>query len=553
MGRLDFIKESLTESKRVMKHIAAIVHGDEFMLILPLANLRDLEIFLRGGFEPDSGTDDLKQIYDFDVTFPMLDTSVKLQHAVVEEAHQLASALKWLHEDLTIFGSSDRYLAHMDLKPANVLLIGDPRLPAGKWMLSDFGVSAFDKATNKKISDTPSIGDVGHKFTSRGLQERIVRGHGPYQPPEVDLEDVDNRKCDVWSLSCVLCDILAFAIGKTEAVYELRNSRYGCDDDDYFYKTNPPTGENINKIDESNTKLKSQIVGWWDSLEHSSANSSAGWIIDYIKVLRGALRPKPSDRAGIREIVRGLNKLAPSIIAQANGSLATYSHPAPSVPKTNGLASQKILVAPDRRPSITVSHESSPQTHERNDFRNAAPTHGNHDSFSPEFLSPESASQQKRVLPARHKEYGVHGSSSTKNHSATHAGTADVAVDVPKRRPLSLLDELSSERYTTIVTIPAYREASTVSISLPKKEHIKAVAIAPSTLQVAMLSKNSIYLCSTTGGKETGQPIVLSSKVDWKKIRLASEYFAVYGLGPSLEKRVSQSLCSCDLAVEAHE
>ena len=553
VGRLDFIKESLIQSTRVMKHIAAIVHGDEFMLILPLASLYNLEIFLRGGFESDSGTDELKKIYDFDVTFPMLDTPVKLQHAVVEEAHQLASALKWLHEDLTIFGSTDRYLAHMDLKPANILLIGDPRLPAGKWMLSDFGVSAFDKATNKRLSDTPSIGDVGHKFTSRGLQDRIVRGHGPYQPPEVDLEDVDNRKCDVWSLSCVLCDILAFAIGKTEVVDALRNSRYGRDDDDYFYKTNPPTGEKIKKIDESNTKVKSQIVEWWDSLEHSPAGSSAGWVIDYIKVLRQALRPKPSDRAGIREIVYGLNKLAPSIIAQANGSLATYSHPAPSVPKTNGLASQKNSVAPERRPSITVSHEPSPQNREGNDFGNAAPTDVNHANFSPNFLSPKSASQRKHVLPARHEGDGVHSPSSTGDHSAMHADTTNVAVDVPERRLPSSPDEPSPERHTAIVTIPAYREASTVSIPLPKKEHIKAVAIAPSTLQVAMLSKNSVYLYSTTGGREIGQPIILSSKVDWKKIRLASKYFAVYGLGPSLEKRVSRSLCYYDLAVKAHK
>lgn len=383
VGNLDFIKESLTESKRVMKHIAAIVHGDEFMIILPLASLYNLEIFLRGGFEPaDFGTDDLKPIYDFDVTFPMLDTSVKLQHAVVEEAHQLASALKWLHEDLTIFGSSNRYLAHMDLKPANILLIGDPRLPAGKWMLSDFGVSAFDKATNAKVSDTPSIGDVGHKFTSRGLQDRIVRGHGPYQPPEVDLEGVDNRKCDVWSLCCVLCDILAFAIGKTKAVRELRESRYGPDDD-YFYETNSPTGEKIKEIDESNTKLKSQIVEWWHRLERSSASSSARWVIDYIKVLRKALRPKPSDRAGIREIVRGLNELAPSIIAQANESLAKSSLLAPSVPQTKGLASEKISEPPDRRPSITISHEPSQQTYKRNDFRNAAPTDGNPVRASP--------------------------------------------------------------------------------------------------------------------------------------------------------------------------
>lgn len=162
-----------------------------------------------------------------------------------------------------------------------------------------------------------------------------------------------------------------------------------------------------------------------------------------------------------------------------------------------------------------------------------------HGNFSPEFLSPESASQRKRVLPARHEEDGVHGFSSTANHSATHADTANVAVDVPERRPPSSPDEPSPERHTGIVTIPAYREASTVSMSLSKEVHIKAVAIAPSTLQAAMLVKNSVNMYSTTEGNMVGQPIVLSSQVDWKKIRLASENVAVYGLGPSLEKHVS--------------
>lgn len=329
-----------------MKHIAALIHGDEFMIILPLANLYNLEIFLRGGYEPNPSTDDLRQKYDFEVEFPMLKTSVELQHAVVKEAHYLASALKWLHEDLKVFGSADRYLAHMDLKPANVLLVGDPRSPAGKWMLSDFGVSSFDKATNAR-SNTPSIRDVGLRFTSRGFQDRIVRGHGPYQPPEVHFDNVDNRKCDVWSFSCVLCDILAFAVGRTESVYALRNSRYGPDDD-YFYETSASTKTKTQTVDDSNTKLKSEISGWWDSLE--SEHYSTGWVIDYINVLRNALKIKPSDRPGIGEIVQGLSGLAISRDSPASKALDTSSQISSKRPQRKRLVSQSILEAQGRRP-----------------------------------------------------------------------------------------------------------------------------------------------------------------------------------------------------------
>ena len=509
------------------------------MIILPLANLYNLEIFLRGGYEPNPGTDDLKLIYDFDIKFPMLDTSDKIRHAVVKEAHQLASALKWLHEDLKIFGSSDRYLAHMDLKPANVLLVGDPRSPAGKWMLSDFGVSSFDKATNARVRDTPSIGDVGLRFTSRGFQDNLIRGHGPYQPPEVDLDNVDSRKCDVWSFGCVLCDILAFAMGKTQAVTELREARYGPNDD-YFYETEAPTKKRIKTIDDSNTELKSQIVDWWTALERSSTSSSR-WVINYIKVLRKALKPKPSDRPGIGDIVRGLNELAPS--------MAPNSQLASSKPQTNGPAFYEILEQQERRPSITFSEEPRPQHHEKEALGDTARTDGIHGQSSRDFLSPKAALYRERVLPAEHGKDGSQSFSSTDipNGGATHANPVHVVPDVPERRPPPPPDEPSPERHTPSVSITAYREGPKISISLPKKQNVKAVAITPSAVQVAVLCKHSVHLYSTIDGREVGRSIDLSPKVDWTKIRLASHYLAVYGLGLSHDhdKHVSSKSCSC--------
>ena len=513
-----------------MKHIAAIVHGPEFMIILPHANLHNLEFFLRGGYEPHPGTDDLKKIYDFDVEFRMLDTPVKLQRALVEEAHQLASALKWLHEDLKIFGSSNRYLAHMDLKPANVLLVGDPESPAGKWMLSDFGVSSFDKATNARVRDTPSIHDVGLRLTSRGFQDRISRGHGSFQPPEVELENVDSRKCDVWSFACVLCDILAFAIGKTDAVYKFRKSR--CDaSDDYFYKTTTPTETRITEINDSNTELKIQIVQWWKKLEDDI--SCPVWVTDYVKVLREALKPKPSDRSRIADIVNGLNELAPSITSQESGDHASEPMTPSSRPQPNGLAFQRTLEAHERRPSITVSSEPSP-THSEKGYPQDAATQGTeHSQTFASFLSPEPPLHPQPSLHAGHRKDGSQSSPSieSQNDSATHA------LDTPERRALSPPDETSSGRRTASISILAFRERAKITLSLPKREKVKAVAIAPSALQVAILCKHSVHLYSTTDGQELERHIALSPKVNWKKIRLASHYFAVYGLG--LSKHVS--------------
>ncbi len=534
-----------------MKHIAAIVHGDEFMILLPLATLYDLEIFLRGGYEPNPGTENPKLVYDFDIKFPMLKTSVKLQHAVVKEAHQVATALKWLHEDLKIFGASDRYLAHMDLKPANILLVGDPQSPAGKWMLSDFGVSSFDKKTNARARDTPSIRDVGLRFTSRGLQDNIIRGLGPYQPPEVDLENVDSRKCDVWSFACVLCDVLAFAIGRKEAVYALRDFRFGPDDD-YFYETKAPTKKRIQTIDSSNTELKSQIIDWWTALEGSS--SSPRWVINYIKVLREAMKPKPSDRPDIKDIVEGLNRLAPSIKSQTNGALASDFETASTRSQTDGLASQDTLGAQKQGPFITFSRESSPRPHESEILEGPALTGGDHGQSSQDFLSPEFALNREPALPAGHEEDDTHTSSSTdiqndEKDESQDSSSIDIQndiPDVPERPPPSPPDEPSSGRETARASISAYLEGPKISISLPKKDNVKAVAITSSADQAAVLFKHSVQLYSTIDGMQMGRRINLSPNVNWTKIRLASRYLAVYGLGLSHEKHVSPTLSSCN-------
>lgn len=538
VANLDYIKESLTDCKRVMKHIAAIVHGNEFMIISPLANLNDLEIFLRGGYEPNPGTDALKQVYDFNLKFPLLDTPAKLQQAVVQEATQLALALKWLHEDLSVFGSSDRYLAHMDLKPANILLIDDPGCPVGKWMLSDFGVSSFKKETNARAPDTPSIHDVGLRLTSRGPQDRISRGHGPYQPPEVYLENVDGRKCDVWSFSCVLCDILAFAIGKTEDVYRLRNARYDGEDD-YFYKTTAPTGKRIKKIDNSNTELKPQIGEWWDRTE----NSSACWVVDYINILRKGLKPKPSERRDIREIANDLSKLAPLILSDVNGTPTPESEPPLSEPPTNGLVVQR------RGPPITISPDSFPARHEMMFTPRTTQIEDEHARSSSGFLSPRNALRQGQGLPVDHEEVSSQGSSSTESFSGgtAHADASNAAPYTAERSSQSEQDQSSSERHPASGSIDAFRERPKVSISLPKKDRVKGVAVSPSPLQVAVLCKHSAHLYSIIDDEETRRQVNLSPKVDWKKIRLASQNFATYGLGLSNEKQVSRKVKSCHL------
>ena len=524
---LDFIKESLTDSKRVMKHIAALVHGNDVMILLPYADLFDLEIFLRGGYDPDPSTDEQRMIYNFDAKFPMLNTPFKLQSALIQEVHQLASALKWLHEDLKIFGSSNRYLAHMDLKPANVLLVGDSRSHAGKWMLSDFGVSSFHKVTNARAPDTPSIRDVGYRLTSLGFQDSIVRGHGPYQPPEVELENVDGRKCDVWSLSCIMCDVLAFAIGRTEAVYRLRNLRFDGGDD-YFYRTKAPLRTEINN---ANTELKPRIDQWWKNLTEDS--SSPRWVTYYVNTLRKALKPKPSDRPHVADIVHDLDKLAPSITSHETLLLDPESESLSNYPPMNGIASRSSPTAQQKRPAIKLYRDVSPP-HSPKDLASPGKDHGHSSSA---YLTPRSALQREYGLSAGHEVYASQSSSS--GEGQVDGGM--YSFDTSEPRALPPPEELFPERHVSSVSTLNFKERPKISISPPKKDNIKAVAVNPSPLQVAMLCKNAVHFYLFSDGKEESRRIDLTPKVDWKKMRLASHFFAVYGVGSSNKKIVSRN------------
>ena len=118
------------------------------------------------------------QIYDFNQAFPQLESEQTLHQALLKRMFQIASALVRLHEEPHLFGELDRYLAHSDLKPENILLVHHNHAgtsashhPAGKWRLTDFGVSVFDKATTC-LTTLHRTGDPHRDFFKQRLTTR---------------------------------------------------------------------------------------------------------------------------------------------------------------------------------------------------------------------------------------------------------------------------------------------------------------------------------------------------------------------------------------------
>ncbi len=514
---LDILKEGLRGSKRVMQHIASIIHGNNFMILLPLAQHGDLEIFLRGGYKAGADTRyDNHKIYDFDETFPNLACQETLHKALLKEMFEIARALVWLHEELHLFGKLDSYLAHLDLKPENILLVQDNHSgtagsdhPAGKWMLTDFGVSVFEKATNEKATRVHSIRDVGPRLTSRANRDVVMRGYGTYQPPEVDLDKVDGRKCDVWSLACILCDVLAFAFGGCAALHEFRKRRYDGKDD-FFYRTKGSSEDRARVINSSNTELKSEIKDWFQARARFPTHT---WVPQYVSIIETALVPRPLDRPDMKKIMQGLGSLPVNVHSSPETLEHFSSYDQIQVP-----SSQQT-----QRPSIT--------------FNGTATTSSN--SFPPAVHSTGAS------MAARFSFYHTPEALTYENHryQSTSSSNTEVSYRQYGNLPVDNGSSIPIPRLQPLRKASKYERASRTSLTLNSKQSVDAVAVTPTGDKVAFLCGRQIHAYSTRDGSKVGTidglaPEDISPQVRWKKMCIANDFAVIYGL-KGTEKLVS--------------
>ena len=158
------------------------------------------------------------------------------------EMYWLTDALDFVHEGASRHrGTSEEQLAlcHMDIKPNNILVYStlNPDQPAGVWKLADFGISKERTLRREKDGTT--------------IRTKSMQYAGPFQPPEVCECEPDGsrfkvgRKGDIWSLGCVLVQVLVYALGGRKEVSKLNDLRATHEDgesefrDDYFYRFYP--------------------------------------------------------------------------------------------------------------------------------------------------------------------------------------------------------------------------------------------------------------------------------------------------------------------------
>ena len=91
----------------------------------------------------------------------------------------LISAVSYLHSEI-----DGTFTSHHDLKPQNILLLGD------RWTVSDLGMTRL-------------------RSLNKGSQTERNLGTPTYQPPEYGEKDVrrHGRSFDIWSLGCIIVEL----------------------------------------------------------------------------------------------------------------------------------------------------------------------------------------------------------------------------------------------------------------------------------------------------------------------------------------------------------
>lgn len=280
---LNLLKGCLETNGNIFQSYTAFRHGSDFVILSPLADL-DLYRFFQGYYVAFG-----EQQQDF--------TPLEL----LRETACLAGALHFLH-----YGLRTRYdnlvFAHLDLKLENILVKWQDKSvhSVGKWMLCDFGTATVKEKEPKVIV-------LDELFRRSSLTAR-QRPTGTFQGPEVDDIGIGmvGTGTDLWSLGCILAEVLAFAIKGPGHIRRFETARmeqvstdYG---DDYFYEFDQDRG----------AILKLQVQDWLRAQETSCTGNEDWWISPTIDVIIHLLNVDIHGRLSARSTEDQLNDICAS-------------------------------------------------------------------------------------------------------------------------------------------------------------------------------------------------------------------------------------------------
>lgn len=231
--------------KHVVELLMAYHHANTYNLLFPLADMN------------------LATYLERNENFPR---SIHDRIQLWTQVENVMSALQSIHNITLIDESLPRHFLgyHHDLKPQNILIFNRT------FVIADLGLARF------KPSEMSSKTGLRH-------------GTNTYGPPEShkrvnDDRPIISRKFDVWSLGCILAEIITFACRGPNGVMSFSTARTTADpetysEDDWFHNMKD---------------VKQEVLEWLKSLQALEGNDE--FLSGVISLVRDMLHGNPEER-----------------------------------------------------------------------------------------------------------------------------------------------------------------------------------------------------------------------------------------------------------------
>ncbi|KAI0139620.1 hypothetical protein F4776DRAFT_597067 [Hypoxylon sp. NC0597] len=264
---------AVSPHSHVVNLLAAFRHGASFYLLFPWAEGGNLRSFWRKNAKPTQDGPFLGWIAEQCLGIATALRQIHYGHYAEEEHYTTEKQKVKARRGVNPTHVSCHGL-HGDVKPANILLFKeDPYSEEFVWTLSDFGLGKFCHPKGRHVAGDRAIG-----FSPT------------YRAPEVDIKGTIDESYDIWSLGCVLLEVLTWLLHGWEGVESFALSRAKSDNsgmkegwrDDGFFILAVSRQGGMPKAE-----LKRSVVLLIDNLSMDKAASP--YIIDMLRLTRDYL------------------------------------------------------------------------------------------------------------------------------------------------------------------------------------------------------------------------------------------------------------------------
>jgi serine/threonine protein kinase len=169
----------------IVRAVGTYVQGNYLSILLYPATSYNLETFL--------------ELYDELKSNPSSDglQEYNARRSIIKFVRCLSNTVAFLHEHL---------VKHMDIKPMNILVQGNEYAGFFRVYLADFGIAK------------------SYKTAADAETESRTPFSRAYASPEVTRQDVRGFSADIFSLGCVLLEMLSAVTNRKEVLFEARHA-----------------------------------------------------------------------------------------------------------------------------------------------------------------------------------------------------------------------------------------------------------------------------------------------------------------------------------------